>query len=378
MDDADRSPISHYAAEVAPLIDRAHEAFHRQAAAAFRQSGLDRPQHAGILISLRFALADPSRQRDRPLRLSVVKLAFRYSAPDAVATAVAELATANWLHTDGDLVRPTQRTVDWTNSLYDLHAQVATTFWQPAPADLTTLAALANRLLTATSATPNTAPTPPATDTANPTAATAHATGTAEDADVAAAAATQAAGAASTSATDSAATSAVAGPVTNAGTAGAATTGATDAATTSAIGAATTTSAADGPATNVATGGDGGAAANRTAAAAGDIAAARVAETGGGGVFVALGLPYERAGDPPGLVLFNRLAVLRYHRADAHAAAWAAEGLTAQEMQALHSGELRERIEAETNRLAAQPYAALTEAERQAFLAGLAALSAAP
>jgi hypothetical protein len=37
--------------------------------------------------------------------------------------------------------------------------------------------------------------------------------------------------------------------------------------------------------------------------------------------------PYERPVDPHGVLLFNRLAALRYHRSDAHAAAWAARGL---------------------------------------------------
>ncbi|MGI8692096.1 MAG: hypothetical protein ACR2JK_04245 [Geodermatophilaceae bacterium] len=41
--------------------------------------------------------------------------------------------------------------------------------------------------------------------------------------------------------------------------------------------------------------------------------------------------PYEPPGAGPALLLFNRLAALRYHRADAHAAAWSAAGLTAAE-----------------------------------------------
>jgi hypothetical protein len=248
MESPDRSPIPRYAAEVAPEIDRVHAGFHQRAAAAFRQSGLERPPHAGFLISLRFALADLSR----PLPLSVVKLAFRYSAPEDVAAAVAELAEADWLHLDGELVQPARRTVSWISGLYDVHAEVAAAAWEPvapdlvAP-DLVAPAALAGRLLTAATETP-------------------------------------------------------------------------------------------------------------------------------GPVLAALCPPYERAGDPPGVVLFNRLAVFRYHRADAHAAAWAAEGLTAQEMQALRPGELRDRIEAETNRLAAPPFETLTGTERRTFLDGLRAL----
>jgi hypothetical protein len=243
MESADHSPIPRYAAEVAPEIDRVHAGFHQQAAAAYRQSGLERPPHAGILISLRFVLADPSR----PLPLSVVKPAFRYSAPEEVASAVAELAGADWLHLDGELVRPTRRTASWISGLYDLHSEVAAGWWEPVAPDLVALAALAGRLLTA------------ATET-------------------------------------------------------------------------------------------------------------------GGPVLAALCPPYERDEDPAGVVLFNRLAVLRYHRADAHAASWAAEGLTAQEMRALQPGELRARIEAETNRLAAPPFEALTGTERRAFVDGLRAL----
>ncbi|MFD2356943.1 hypothetical protein ACFSTC_58395 [Nonomuraea ferruginea] len=72
--------------------------------------------------------------------------------------------------------------------------------------------------------------------------------------------------------------------------------------------------------------------------------------------------PYEPEGAPAGLLLFNRLAALRYARADAHAAAWQAAGLTAAEVVALEPGPLRERIEAGTNRRAAVPYEAFFRA----------------
>ncbi|MBA3418383.1 MAG: hypothetical protein H0U09_06710 [Geodermatophilaceae bacterium] len=97
------------------------------------------------------------------------------------------------------------------------------------------------------------------------------------------------------------------------------------------------------------------------------------ADTGGDAV-AATTPPYEPPGAGPALLLFNRLAALRYHRADAHAAAWSAAGLTAATMQALPAGARREEIEAETNRLAAPPYDALTGDERLALLTGLVAL----
>jgi hypothetical protein len=83
--------------------------------------------------------------------------------------------------------------------------------------------------------------------------------------------------------------------------------------------------------------------------------------------------PYEPF-DDAGVLLFNRIAALRYHRADSHAAAWEAEGLTAEQMVALEPGELRDRIERGTNERAAVPYSALTEGERAALLDGLLAM----
>jgi hypothetical protein len=82
-----------------------------------------------------------------------------------------------------------------------------------------------------------------------------------------------------------------------------------------------------------------------------------------GGALAAMAPPYEPVGTPPGVLLFNRLAALRYHRADAHAAAWQAAGLTANEIIALEPGPSRDRIEDETNRRAAEPYRALPEPE---------------
>ncbi|MFC4110996.1 hypothetical protein [Nonomuraea zeae] len=90
-----------------------------------------------------------------------------------------------------------------------------------------------------------------------------------------------------------------------------------------------------------------------------------------GGAFELVTPPYEPAGTTPGVLLFNRLAVLRYHRADAHAAAWQAEGLSAAAIVGLREGPLRARIEERTNQRAAPPYGVLTADERQTLYDGL-------
>lgn len=90
-----------------------------------------------------------------------------------------------------------------------------------------------------------------------------------------------------------------------------------------------------------------------------------------GGALEFVAPPYEPEGAPPGLLLFNRLAALRYHRADAHAAAWQEAGLTAEEIVALTDGPVRARVEAATNDLAAQPYRRLAERDRERLYDGL-------
>ncbi|MEV0388764.1 hypothetical protein [Nonomuraea sp. NPDC050643] len=80
---------------------------------------------------------------------------------------------------------------------------------------------------------------------------------------------------------------------------------------------------------------------------------------------------YEPEGAEPRLLLFNRLAALRYHRADAHALAWQAEGLSAAEIVSLTDGPLRARIEAETDLRAAAPYGVLSAGERDTLYDGL-------
>ncbi|MEV4247578.1 hypothetical protein AB0J63_29690 [Streptosporangium canum] len=94
----------------------------------------------------------------------------------------------------------------------------------------------------------------------------------------------------------------------------------------------------------------------------------------GGTAFSQASPPHEPEGTPAGVLLFNRLAALRYHRADAHAAAWRAAGLTAAQIVTLTSGPVRDRIEAETNRRAALPYETLSTRERQTLLVGLSVL----
>lgn len=100
------------------------------------------------------------------------------------------------------------------------------------------------------------------------------------------------------------------------------------------------------------------------------------ATTDGGDAFAAMAPPHEPDGTPPGVLLLNRLGTLRYHRADAHAAAWSAAGHTARTVQQLPAGPERLAIEQETDRLAAGPFRALTATERLTLLADLAALPA--
>lgn len=98
------------------------------------------------------------------------------------------------------------------------------------------------------------------------------------------------------------------------------------------------------------------------------------ATASGGAAFSTQYPPWEPPGAGSALLLFNRLAALRYHRADAHAAAWAAAGHSVASIRAL-DGLARDAVEAETNRRAAPPLAALDDGEQTAFLAGLAGLA---
>ena len=104
------------------------------------------------------------------------------------------------------------------------------------------------------------------------------------------------------------------------------------------------------------------------------VKAIDAARSSGGAAFGVQTSAPVPAGRSAAFRLWSDLWPLRYHRADAHAAAWAAEGLTAHEMAALPPSEQRDRIESETNRLAAPPWAGLSPAERLELLAGLGAL----
>lgn len=94
----------------------------------------------------------------------------------------------------------------------------------------------------------------------------------------------------------------------------------------------------------------------------------------GGPTFAVLAPPYEPAGTPTALLLAERLTPLRFHRFDAHVAAWRRAGLTAEQARSLPPGQERDAIEADTNRRAGAPFAVLDRAERLAFCAGLGAL----
>jgi 8-oxo-dGTP pyrophosphatase MutT (NUDIX family) len=98
------------------------------------------------------------------------------------------------------------------------------------------------------------------------------------------------------------------------------------------------------------------------------------ADRSGGPAWQAMAPAYEPEGAAGTVLLLNRLGTLRYHRADAHAAAWTAAGLTAAGVQALPAGPERDQIEVETDVRAAAPYAALSVDERLGLLADLAAL----
>jgi hypothetical protein len=65
----------------------------------------------------------------------------------------------------------------------------------------------------------------------------------------------------------------------------------------------------------------------------------------------------------------ERLNCLRLHRGDAHAEAWIAAGLTAEEVRAMGNGAERDAIERETNVRASGPYALLVPDDRALLLA---------
>ena len=99
----------------------------------------------------------------------------------------------------------------------------------------------------------------------------------------------------------------------------------------------------------------------------------RAAGTSAGLVFDALAA--RRPAGPAAGRLLDRLSALRYHRADSHAAAWQAEGLTAEGVRALRGSDpVRRRIEAATGRVAARPYRRIEPEQRVRLIAALHAL----
>ncbi len=94
----------------------------------------------------------------------------------------------------------------------------------------------------------------------------------------------------------------------------------------------------------------------------------------GGPAFAVVFPPYEPSGAAATRLLAERLTPLRFHRFDAHVAAWEAAGLTVDQVQRLGPGPQRDALETETNRRAAAAFAAIDEGERLEFVAGLGAL----
>ncbi|HVS68411.1 MAG TPA: hypothetical protein VHE56_07665 [Mycobacteriales bacterium] len=102
-------------------------------------------------------------------------------------------------------------------------------------------------------------------------------------------------------------------------------------------------------------------------------ACAAVTASGGAATRI-MAPPYQAPDSSPALLLAESLTPLRFHRFDAYAAAWRAEGLTVAAILQLPAGPQRQRIEDETNRLSAPPYAVLSDAERFTLVTGLGAL----
>jgi len=108
-----------------------------------------------------------------------------------------------------------------------------------------------------------------------------------------------------------------------------------------------------------------------------DAAVAAGRGTSGGAAFDALADAGHPGGGTVAGRLFTGLCALRYHRADAHAAAWAAERLTARTVGELPDDHpTGQRIEAATDRAAARPYRPLPHRDR--LLADLRALPGEP
>ncbi|HVV25408.1 MAG TPA: hypothetical protein VHF06_38620 [Pseudonocardiaceae bacterium] len=84
-------------------------------------------------------------------------------------------------------------------------------------------------------------------------------------------------------------------------------------------------------------------------------------------------------GGGPALQLFERCNALRHHRADAHAFAWQAAGLTATSVADLPiTDPVRRDVEATTNRIASRPYRRLSSVDRAALVTVLRRLPGEP
>jgi hypothetical protein len=94
----------------------------------------------------------------------------------------------------------------------------------------------------------------------------------------------------------------------------------------------------------------------------------------GGPAFSVMAPPFDPPASTTGSRAAERLSCLRIHRSDAHAEAWAAAGLTAEQAPALGPGPQRDAIEQDTNRRASAPYEALAPGERGSLLGMLGGL----
>lgn len=84
-------------------------------------------------------------------------------------------------------------------------------------------------------------------------------------------------------------------------------------------------------------------------------------------------------GGGPALRLFERCNALRHHRADAHAAAWCAVGLTATSVASVPEADpVRRDVETTTNRIASRPYRRLSTVDRAALVLALRRLPGGP
>ena len=93
------------------------------------------------------------------------------------------------------------------------------------------------------------------------------------------------------------------------------------------------------------------------------------------GAFHLVAPPHDEVEDSDATRLAERLTGLRWHRFDAHVAAWTSAGLTAASVTDLGPGPLRDEIEADTNERAGQAYGALTSEERATLLEALRGLA---